>query len=143
MQNVSFVGALAAVGIRQDLILELIISDDHAAQGAYTFQFYKHGTWHQVVVDNYLPCLEEPQDQRLAFTCSSTAGELWPSLLEKAYAKLHGSFYALEGGPIEDILVDLTGGIVTKRRLSLGNDSSESGAVCLPVMDDGQVLKGM
>ncbi|GAX81250.1 hypothetical protein CEUSTIGMA_g8682.t1 [Chlamydomonas eustigma] len=117
MDNHQFLGALAAVSLKQDLLLDLIVSDDHAMQGAFTLQFYKHGCWHQVTVDNLLPCLDDPDDPRVAFACSSNSGELWPSLLEKAYAKVHGSYYALEGGSIGDILVDLTGGVVTKYRL--------------------------
>lgn len=137
MRNDSFIGALAAISLRQDLLLELIVSDDHAAQGAYTFQFYKHGTWHPVIVDNHLPCLDGPEDQRLAFTCSSNAGEIWPSLFEKAYAKLHGSYYALEGGSIGDILVDFTGGVVTKRRIDAdeGRKPSGSGLLALSALD--------
>jgi hypothetical protein len=49
-------------------------------------QIYKHGCWQQVSVDNYLPCL--PEAERLAFACSAVVGELWPSMLEKAYAKV-------------------------------------------------------
>ena len=49
-------------------------------------QIYKHGCWQQVSVDNYLPCL--PEEERLAFACSAVVGELWPSMLEKAYAKV-------------------------------------------------------
>ena len=36
------------MALRPGLLLDLIVSDDHAQQGAYTFQFYKHGCWHQV-----------------------------------------------------------------------------------------------
>ncbi len=70
----------------------------------------------QVMIDNFLPILEE--EERLAFTCSSNEGELWPSLLEKACAKVHGSYYALEGGSVDDALVDLTGGVSVKTDLS-------------------------
>uniref|UniRef100_A0A0G4F2L8 Calpain catalytic domain-containing protein n=1 Tax=Chromera velia CCMP2878 TaxID=1169474 RepID=A0A0G4F2L8_9ALVE len=35
---------------------------------------------------------------------------IWPILVEKAYAKLHGSFRALEGGLVHLALGDLTGG---------------------------------
>lgn len=49
-------------------------------------------------MDNYLPCLEG--QERLAFACSSSEGELWPSLMEKAYAKVSARH---EGGAIADM----------------------------------------
>ncbi|KXZ50588.1 hypothetical protein GPECTOR_16g763 [Gonium pectorale] len=106
-----FLGALAAVAAIRggELLLDLIVSDDAAGAGAYTFQLFKHGCWQAVVVDNYLPCLAG--QERLAFACSAVVGELWPSLLEKAYAKVHGSYYALAGGSVTEALVDLTGGV--------------------------------
>eukprot|EP00197_Chlamydomonas_leiostraca_P015683 CAMPEP_0202877654 /NCGR_PEP_ID=MMETSP1391-20130828/30994_1 /ASSEMBLY_ACC=CAM_ASM_000867 /TAXON_ID=1034604 /ORGANISM="Chlamydomonas leiostraca, Strain SAG 11-49" /LENGTH=254 /DNA_ID=CAMNT_0049559727 /DNA_START=42 /DNA_END=802 /DNA_ORIENTATION=+ len=115
MQDHSFLGALAAVACRQDALLDLIVSDDQAVHGLYTLQFYKHGCWQRVVVDSYLPCVEG--EDRLAFACSGHVGELWPSFLEKGYAKLHGSYYALEGGSVTECLTDLTGGVAHKVKL--------------------------
>jgi hypothetical protein len=71
--------------LRCDLVLQ-IVSDDQAAHGVYMLQFYKHGCWQRVLIDNYLPCIEG--EDRLAFACSGHVGELWPSFLEKGYAKV-------------------------------------------------------
>lgn len=60
-----------------------------------------------VIVDDWIPC-ESPG--KPAFATSRKGNELWVSVLEKAYAKLHGSYEALEGGLVQDALVDLTGG---------------------------------
>ena len=65
------------------------------------------GEWVPVVVDDWIPC-ESPG--KPAFATSRKGNELWVSVLEKAYAKLHGSYEALEGGLVQDALVDLTGG---------------------------------
>merc|ERR1712129_562026 len=47
---------------------------------------------------------------RPLFTWSCDEGEMWPCLLEKAYAKLHGSYWHLKGGNSMAAMVDLTGG---------------------------------
>jgi hypothetical protein len=39
----------------------------------------------------------------------SAENEFWVPLVEKAYAKLHGSYDAINAGKITDALVDLTG----------------------------------
>jgi hypothetical protein len=58
-------------------------------------------------VDDWIPCEGRGKP---AFATSRKGNELWVSILEKAYAKLHGSYEALEGGVVQDALVDLTGG---------------------------------
>jgi hypothetical protein len=55
-------------------------------RGLFTFQFFKHGAWRQVVVDNRLPCLEV--QQRLAFA-SSTTPQVRPTCLSDAQAHYH------------------------------------------------------
>jgi hypothetical protein len=43
------------------------------------------------------------------FARNKDKNEFWMSLLEKAYAKMHGCYEALDAGSMDDALVDLTG----------------------------------
>ncbi|KAL8058113.1 hypothetical protein ABFS82_04G226000 [Erythranthe guttata] len=100
---------LSAVAVLTEVsrISEVIITPDYNEEGIYTVRFCIQGEWVPVVVDDWIPC-ESPG--KPAFATSKKGNELWVSLLEKAYAKLHGSYEALEGGLVQDALVDLTGG---------------------------------
>ncbi len=74
------------------------------------------GEQSQVAVDNWLPC-DPGTGVSLGLSSADGAG-LWPGLLEKAYAKLHGGYDSLTAGSVGDALVDLTGAAVTKLNLS-------------------------
>jgi calpain-15 len=64
----------------------------------------KNGEWKEVVVDDYFPCYQgEP-----AFS-KAHDDELWVLILEKAWAKVHGSYERIEAGFAENVLRDLTG----------------------------------
>ncbi|CAA2992303.1 calpain-type cysteine protease DEK1 [Olea europaea subsp. europaea] len=100
---------LSAVAVLTEVsrISEVIITPQYNEEGIYTVRFCIQGEWVPVVVDDWIPC-ESPG--KPAFATSRKGNELWVSVLEKAYAKLHGSYEALEGGLVQDALVDLTGG---------------------------------
>ncbi|KAK8446135.1 hypothetical protein SEVIR_9G438700v4 [Setaria viridis] len=100
---------LSAVAVLTEAsrISEVIITPEYNEEGIYTVRFCIQGEWVAVVVDDWIPC-ESPG--KPAFATSKKQNELWVSILEKAYAKLHGSYEALEGGLVQDALVDLTGG---------------------------------
>ena len=53
------------------------------------------------------------------------APQLWASLIEKAYAKAHGSFNAISGGMVAEALLDLTGYPTEVIEFSAGSFDSE------------------
>ncbi|XP_017964491.1 calpain-C [Drosophila navojoa] len=78
------------------------------AMGIYRFRLWWCGEWVEVLVDDRLPTI----NGRLAFMQPQSSNCFWASLLEKAIAKLHGSYEALKYGTRSDGLTDLLGGVV-------------------------------
>lgn len=76
--------------------------------GAFRFRFWQFGEWRQVTVDDRLPA----HRGRLMCSRHTSATDFWIPLLEKAYAKLYGSYENLSRGSVSRVLQDLTGGIV-------------------------------
>lgn len=101
-----FLGALACVATRPDLLAKNIVFADPAA-GLYQAQFFKNGAWNVVTVDDQLPFA----GGQFAYARAADPRETWVAVLEKAYAKLHGCYQHLEGGAVGQALADLTGGV--------------------------------
>ncbi|XP_063247232.1 calpain-13-like isoform X2 [Prinia subflava] len=102
--------ALGSLTLRKQFLENVLpkdqgFQDDYA--GIFHFRFWQYGEWVDVVIDDRLPFL----NGRYLSVQPRTSNEFWPSLLEKAYAKLQGSYQNLNGGYLSDALVDFTGGV--------------------------------
>ncbi|NXG23876.1 CAN5 protein, partial [Grallaria varia] len=84
--------------------------------GIFRFRFWCLGEWTEVVVDDLLPTV----DGNLIYCHSNVKNEFWSALLEKAYAKLAGSYQALDGGSAADAIVDFTGAVAESLNLVQG-----------------------
>jgi len=96
--------SIASLAERPQLVRRLFETPSVNEEGKYTLKFCKNGEWIRVTVDDYFPC--GPYGPIFS---GSHGKELWVLLMEKAYAKLHGSYMLLRGGWANEGMIDLTG----------------------------------
>ncbi|KAM3074584.1 hypothetical protein ACMFMG_008013 [Clarireedia jacksonii] len=137
-----FMAALCTLGNKPGLIEKVCVARDEQI-GVYGFVFHRDGEWRSEIIDDKLyltkPDYDESwiernliedrqrinseEDYRKIYQSNSGAlyfaqcedpNETWLPLLEKAYAKAHGDYAAIEGGFTGEGLEDLTGGVTTE-----------------------------
>lgn len=130
-----FLAAVASGCSKPGLIRRLCVAEN-AQLGIYGFVFYRDGGYVWTVIDDYLylktgnfageadgdydPEGKRAEEHRKAHHSGSKAlwfargardEQFWVSLLEKAYAKIHGDYAALGWGCAGEAAEDLTGGV--------------------------------
>ena len=112
--NCWFVCALSLVADKApELLKKLFLTTVYNPAGAYQIKLNLGGHWHVVTVDDSFPvnALEN------AAYLKPARRSLWCPLVEKAAAKLHGSYEALNGGTFAEAFSMLTGFPVKRLRL--------------------------
>ncbi|KAI1204284.1 cysteine proteinase [Annulohypoxylon truncatum] len=134
--------ALCTLSNKPSLIERVCVARDEQV-GVYGFVFHRDGEWISEIIDDKLfltkPDFDESflermlwedrerinseEQYRKAYQSGSGAlyfaqceheNETWLPLLEKAYAKAHGDYAAIEGGYTGEGIEDLTGGVTSE-----------------------------
>lgn len=98
--------SLCALASKPLYITKLFLNPEYNEQNLYRIRMCKDGEWQNVTIDDYVPC--SAANKQPIFS-KNNGNELWVIILEKAYAKLHGSYLALKGGMAQESFEDLTG----------------------------------
>lgn len=108
LENSYFMCVMSALAERPALIRRLFDADKPNQEGLYAVWLNLSGGWQQILVDDFFPI--EIHGNACEFAFSRTQeDEIWPLILEKAYAKAFGSYDLIAAGNLMHTLRDLTG----------------------------------
>jgi len=95
--------AMACAAEHEGLIQSLFKTRERNPRGKYALRLYDgvDEKWKKIVIDDYIPCNKvayEKGGKHTPLFTQPNGNEMWAMLLEKAFAKLGGSFAGIEGG---------------------------------------------
>ena len=104
-----FLAALSALAEVPQRISDMFLTKRTNYAGCYAVKLFQNGEAKVVVVDDYFPYDETPEKDHWAFGRVAKSWEIWVNILEKACAKMLGSYEAMEGGKPCAAFMRLTG----------------------------------
>ena len=114
LDNRWFISALNIVAGNREQPDRMFMCDcQYKDKGFFVIKFYRDDPlsdddWAVVLVDDRIPC---DASGLAAFCRNKDPSVYWAMIVEKAYAKLSGSYEAMQGGTVVQGLEDLTGGV--------------------------------
>ena len=124
-----FLSALALLAEKPFLLLNCVISQKYNPYGIHQVRLCRRGEWVVVNIDDYLPCDKQNQ---LVFSYGRKR-QFWVPFMEKALAKLYGSYEAVARGACAEGLQTLTGEPCEVLYLQLSNSKSDVNGVSFQV----------
>ena len=101
-----FLSSIGAMCEYPGLIAKMFVQKEYNPEGYYSLILFLDGEYQIIYVDDYFPCLK---GTNIPYFTKSNKFELWPLILEKAWAKVNGSYAnSLSGWP-NDIFRTFTG----------------------------------
>ena len=104
-----FLSAIASLAKFPKLIENLFYFKEKSLEHCYGVNYRVNGTWKLILLDDYFPCYGNTP----AFS-HNHENELWVMLLEKAWAKLNGTYSKAIGGWPENVFKVTTSGWAEK-----------------------------
>ncbi|KAL7670814.1 hypothetical protein ACOME3_005737 [Neoechinorhynchus agilis] len=99
------IAALSLVAEVPSILYKILITKEYNPKGIYHVRLCDRGMWKVITVDDRLPVNKYDS---FIFTFAKRR-QLFASLIEKAFAKLHGNYNALKSGRCDEGLQALTG----------------------------------
>ncbi|CAF1267771.1 unnamed protein product [Rotaria magnacalcarata] len=123
--NCWLMAALALVSEQSRLLEHILLTKTVNNEGVYLVRICHNGLWKTIIIDDCFPCTRH---KSLVFT-QAKRRQLYAPLIEKACAKLFGSYGALKGGNMREGLQLLTGAPCDYIDINPSNATFDSDAV--------------
>ena len=119
-----FLSAISVLG--EKYVRRIIISteEEWRKSGCFYVTFFRDGEAEEVIIDDFFPAF--PNDDWAFAKGDDDGTELWPMVLEKAYAKMYGSYNFIEAGKVQYALSDMTDGFPEQIDLKLDGQNLNS-----------------
>ncbi|CAI2385781.1 unnamed protein product [Moneuplotes crassus] len=135
-----FVSSIASAASNFTRITELFVIKKPNKSGIYAVRFIINGKYQIVTVDDYFPV--DPKSQLPAFS-RSTKNLIWPLVLEKAWAKLNGSFENIMQGYPQDVLSFIMPGLSKVINLRREDNNHELWKILIQALYKNHIICGI